>query len=178
MEKERILWIAGIVFVVLMLFFGWCYTKKSERTEKIGWLVIGLLAAAFVVFTIWYHIPIRCWDHVQVVETNEQKECVIELELFIRRSYLRGTEVSGWICTPQDTYGSSWVGEATRKNGRYYCNTMFRADTMAWEPSFDDCIYHLCVEFSRGFDSVTDLELIERRQSDDETYWYTTPATP
>ncbi|MBP3588682.1 MAG: hypothetical protein J6J51_06575, partial [Clostridia bacterium] len=103
MENNRILVIAGIGFVLLMLFFGWCYTKKSERTEKIGWLVIGLLAAAFVVFTIWYHIPIRCWDHVQVVDIRTQKEEVIVMELFIRRSYLKGTRVSGWICTPQDT---------------------------------------------------------------------------
>ena len=103
MENNRILVIAGIGFVVLMLFFGWCYTKKSERTEKIGWLVIGLLAAAFVVFTIWYHIPIRCWDHVQVVDIRTQTEEVIVMELFIRRYYLQGTRVSGGICTPQDT---------------------------------------------------------------------------
>ena len=178
MENNRVFVITGIVFALLMLFFGWCYTKKSERAEKIGWLVIGLLVLAFVVFTVWYHIPIRCWDTVQVVDTVTRKEAVIELELFIRRSYLHGIEVSGWICTPQDTYGSSWAGATARKNGHYDVVGMFRSATSAREPSFDDCIYHLCVEFSRGFDSVTDLELIEQRQSGDETYWYTTPATP
>lgn len=33
MEKERLLLIAGIVFALLMLFFGWCYTKKSPRVH-------------------------------------------------------------------------------------------------------------------------------------------------
>ncbi len=33
MEKERLLLIAGIVFALLVLFFGWCYTKKSPRVH-------------------------------------------------------------------------------------------------------------------------------------------------
>ena len=177
MEKERLIVLVGIVFALLMLFFGWCYTKKSARAEKIGWWVIGLLLLAFMVFTVWYHIPIRCWDNVPVVDTNSQQECVIELELFIRRSYFKGTQVSGWICTPQDTYGSSWVGEATRKKGRYSCNTMFRADTLAGEPSFDNCIHSIKVGLSHGGKRVTYLRLIERRLGD-EWYWYETLATP
>ena len=52
MEKERWMLIIGIVFVLLTAFFCWCYTKKSARTEKIGWLVMGLLAAAFAVIGV------------------------------------------------------------------------------------------------------------------------------
>ena len=176
MEDKRILVIAGIGFVLLMLFFGWCYTKKSPKVEKWGWRIMGLLAAAFVVFTMWYHIPIRCWDHVQVVDIRTQKEEVIVMELFIRRSYLKGTRVSGWICTPQDTYGTYDVGELTRDKGRYHCNALFKSDVTS-APSFDNSIHGLTVGFSRGFEDVTYLDLLERRL-EDEWYWYQTPAKP
>ena len=176
MEKTRMLVITGIIFVVVMLFFGWCYTEKSARTEKIGWRVIGLLTVAFVVFAFWYHIPVRCEEHIQVVEERSQKETVINLELFIRRSFLKGTQVSGWICTPQDTYGTYKVGNLTRDKDRYHCSAMFQADTMMAQPSFDNSILSVTIDFSGGFKKVTYLRLIERR-GDAETYWYQTPAT-
>ena len=54
MEKERLMLVLGIAFAVLTAFFCWCYTKKSPKVEKWGWRVIGLLAAGFAVFTVWY----------------------------------------------------------------------------------------------------------------------------
>lgn len=176
MEDNRIFVIAGMVFVLLMLFFGWCYTKKSPRVEKWGWRIMGLLAAVFVVFTLWYHVPVRCKDHVQVVDPQTQKEEVIVMELFIRRSYLKGTQVSGWICTPQDTYGTYGVGELTRDKGYYHCNALFKSDVTS-APSFDNSIHGFTVGFSRGFKNVTYLDLLERRL-EGEWYWYQTPAKP
>ena len=176
MEDKRILVIAGIGFVLLMLFFGWCYTKKSPKVEKWGWRIMGLLMAVFVVFTLWYHVPIRCKDHVQVVDIRTQKEEVIVMELFIRRSYLNGTRVSGWISTPQDTYGTYGEGALTRDKGRYHCNALFKSDVTS-APSFDNSIHGLTVGFSRGFEDVTYLDLLERRL-EDEWYWYQTPAKP
>lgn len=178
MEEKRMLVMVIIGLAVLVLFYGWCCTEKSIRVKKWGWPIVGLLILSFVVFTVWYHIPIVCRDHVQVVEINTQQDATIELELIVQRSYLHGTKISGWICTPIDTYGASYVSQAIRTDGCYRCGTMFRADTMAPEPSFDNCVYHVAVDFSRGFEGVVYLDMIERRQSDDETYWYTTPAKP
>ena len=178
MEEKRMLVMVIIGLAVLVLFYGWCFTEKHARVKKWGWWSIGLLTLAFAIFTVWYHTPAVCRDHVQVVEVNSRQEATVEVELIVQRSYLRGTRISGWICTPVDTYGASYISQATREDGSYRCSTLFRADTMASEPSFDDCVYHVCVDFSRGFESVTYLEMIERRQSDDETYWYTTPAKP
>ena len=162
---------AGALALIATLFLFF-YQPKGWKKNALG----GALAA-FLLLSLWYHMPIICRDHVQVVETNTQKQCVIELELIVRRSYLHGTEISGWFCTPMDTYGASWIGEATRENGRYRCNTMFRADTMAQEPSFENTVDIVNVDFSRGFEEITCLSLIERRQGE-EWYWYETPAKP
>lgn len=177
MEKARLVKLVLIAAFVCIAFFCWCYAKKSDTVRKWGWRIIGAAAVVFLTFSVWYHIPIYCSDNVQVVDKLTQKAHVIELELFIRRSYFKGTRISGWICTPVDTYGASWVGEATRKNGVYSCNTMFRADTMAPEPSFDNSISGITVAFSRGFDRLTYLDMVEHRENE-EWFWYETPAKP
>ena len=177
MDKGRWMLIIGIAFVLMTAFFCWCYTKKSARAEKTGWLVVGLLATAFAVFSVWYHIPIICRDHVQVVEMEGQKDCVVEVELIIQRSYLHGTEISGWICTPLDVYGTYSVHEASRNHGRYFCGSFFRADTLTNNLNFAYCLLSVDVGFSRGFSDVTYLDVIEMRESGTE-YWYRTPTKP
>ena len=177
MDKGRLMLIIGIAFVALMAFFCWCYTKKSARAEKIGWLVMGLLIAAFAAFSVWYQTPVICRDHVQVVEMEGQKDCVIEVELIIQRSYLYGTEISGWICTPLDIYGTYSVDESSCDNGRYHCGAFFRADTLTNNLNFENCLLSVNIEFSRGFSDVTYLEIIEMRESGTD-YWYRTPTKP
>ena len=107
MEKERILVIAGVAFVALTAFFCWCYTKKSPRVEKWGWRVIGLLAAGFAVFTVWYHVPIVCCQTVRVCTYEEQDRPVeVEIDVEVHRNYLYGTSVRGTIKTPYGTYSN------------------------------------------------------------------------
>ena len=59
MENNRILVMAGIGFVLLMLFFGWCYSKKSPRVEKWGWRIMGLLERRLEDEWYWYQTPAK-----------------------------------------------------------------------------------------------------------------------
>ena len=98
MEEKRMVVIILMGLLVLLLFYGWCFTEKHARVKKWGWWSIGLLTLAFAIFTVWYHTPAVCRDHVQVVEVNSLQEATVEVELIVQRSYLRGTRISGWIC--------------------------------------------------------------------------------
>ena len=175
MEDNRILVIAGIVFVLLMLVFGWCYSKKSPRVEKWGWRIMGLLAAVFVVFTLWYHEPIVCEDQVEVTEPGEEMVSTVEVEFIIRRSFFHAPELSGWIATPADVYRSSWTGKLYWQGEAYGCSTIFRAEPgfMGGKLDYDNTILIGRIDFNWNFSALKRLRIQEFRE-DGEGYSYDT----
>lgn len=158
--RTRLMLIAGIVLVVLAVFFCWCYAKKSARAEKWGWRVIGLLMVSFLAFTVWYYTPVSCHQTVQVYcEEAPFTPVEVALDLEVHRSYLYGKWLTGSARTPMADYPLDYSkkhvnGAFTRLGERELNLKVFRQDADMIDGSLG-----LRVRFSRGWKSVTAMEM-------------------
>ena len=169
MEKARLMLVLGIAFAVLTAFFCWCYTKKSPKVEKWGWRVIGLLAAGFAVFTVWYYTPVSCRQTV-TVQTYEAKTMDVELDLTIHRSYLHGTRVEGTGRTPNGYYprnfGNERSGVTLTPGDRRLRASLFNEEG----GTFESCLM-LTAEFSWDWKTIRWLTLWEIPLKGETTYY-------
>ena len=174
LHRERLILIVGIAFVAVTAFFCWCYAKKNARTEKIGWLTIGLLAVAFAAFTVWYHIPIACQQTIQVYcEEAPFTPVEVELDLKVHRSYLYGKWLTGSARTPMADYPRDYSkkrvnGEFTSRGERTLNLGVFRTDAKGLDGSL-----RLTLTFSRNWKSVEQAEVWDLSLTDKNTFYVT-----
>ncbi len=174
MDKGRLMLITGIVFVMLTAFFCWCYAKKSKQVSKWGWRIIGLVASVFVVFSVWYHIPISCKQTVQVYcEEAPFTPVEVALDLEVHRSYLYGKWLTGSACTPMADYPLDYSkkhvnGAFTRLGERELNLKVFRQDADMIDGSLD-----LHVRFSRDWKSVVTMEMWDYPLTGESTFYVT-----
>lgn len=97
---------AGALALIAMLFLVFYQPKGWKKTA------LGGALAAFLLFSLWYHMPIVCRDAVMAEEMIDGQvgiigEQMIRAELVIRRSFFHKPTVSGWVETPHDIYADS-----------------------------------------------------------------------
>ena len=179
MNNERLILIIGIAFVALIAFFCWCYSSKSVRTEKKGWKIIGLLVVAFVVFTVWYHMPISCKQTVQVC-AYEAQDCPVELEIEVEvlRSYLYGTCVYGTVRMPDGIYSN--IGRNYHSSNPYLkpWERTLRAslyDTSNTNP-YDALDSFLSATFTFRWDwrKIIFVDVLDHLPDSNDSVWYRT----
>lgn len=153
---------------------------ENARKPEIRRWVVGTALAGLVLFGIWYHIPLHRTLEVTAYEQHYGEigaPAVLQMDVTLHRSFLRGTVVRGTIALDGVPYvsaprmepepGSFLDGLRDKWSGRIFSGYFVEAERLAGR---GDAIYMMQdsflvsdVSFGGFYDSIAELFLIRWR---------------
>ena len=170
MEKTRLIKLVLIAAVVIVAFFCWCYAKKSDTVRKWGWRIIGAATAIFLVFTVWYHVPITCQYSGTVYAQETLTPLEVEIEAVVHRSYLYGTWVEGSARTSHGEYPNCFSNKKSLSLGERKLSAVY----FCKEHELPACSINPTMYFSWDWRSVHYLELWDFSKENGNIIFYCT----